>query len=479
MMLNDECDVAIVGCGPTGVVLANLLGQLGVRVVVLEREDAVYPVPRATHIDEETLRNFQLTGLIDELLPHTSPFGTLEVADDAGKVALRDTVADPTSPHGYAGSRFFDQPAFERVLRKGLERYAYVTLRTGFEVTDIREEGGEVIVLARSSTEELRVRAAWAVGCDGGRSLTREAVGASMEEVAPKRPWVIADTLLRSPDDAALLPDCFRYILANERLTIYAHGFGLNRRWEFQLDEDEEVPSRETVIAWMSAYVDPARVEILRIAPYAHMSLLASSWRKGRIFVAGDAAHMMPPSAGQGMCSGIRDVVNLAWKLHRVIAGAADESLLDTYERERSPHVREILLGTLFIGNRLLGDSVFQRWRRRQMLRVLSSVPPMREFARKRGLRRPLLRSGFLDTSSPLAGRFFPQFETQRDGKCRRSDDELGYRFARLSTRQSGLYEDAVRWMRQHGVEWVVVRPDRYIYAAGTGELTGFQELQD
>lgn len=479
MMLNDECDVAIVGCGPTGVVLANLLGQLGVRVVVVEREDAVYPVPRATHIDEETLRNFQLTGLIDELLPHTSPFGTIEVADDAGKVVLRDRVADPTSPHGYAGSRFFDQPAFEHVLRKGLERYPTVMLRGGFEVTGICEEGGEVIVLAKSATEELRVRAAWAVGCDGGRSLTREAVGASVEEVAPKRPWIIADTLLRNPDDAALLPDCFRYILASERLTIYAHGFGLNRRWEFQLGEGEEVPSRETVIGWLSAYVDPARVEILRIAPYAHTSLLASSWRKGRILVAGDAAHMMPPSAGQGMCSGVRDVVNLAWKLHRVISGASGEELLDTYELERAPHVREILLGTLFIGNRLLGDSVYQRWRRRQMFRVLSSVPPAREYARKRGLRRPHLHVGYIDASSPLAGRFFPQFETERDGVCFRSDDELGYRFAQLSVRQSGLDENVVRWMRQHGVDWVVVRPDHYIYAAGTGELTGLQDLQD
>ena len=479
MMLNDECDVAIVGCGPTGIVLANLLGQLGVRVVALEREDAVYPVPRATHIDEETLRNFQLTGLIDELLPHTSPFGTIEVADDAGKVVLRDRVADPTSPHGYAGSRFFDQPAFERVLRRGLGRFPSVKLRTGVDVTSVRDEGECVTVVGQNGTGEISVRASWVVGCDGGRSLTREAVGASMEEVAPKRPWVIADTLLRSPDDATLLPDCFRYILASERLTIYAHGFGLNRRWEFQLDEDEEVPSRETVVAWMSAYVDPARLEILRIAPYAHTSLLASSWRKGRIFIAGDAAHMMPPSAGQGMCSGTRDAVNLAWKLHRVIAGTADESLLDTYERERSPHVREILLGTLFIGNRLLGDSVFQRWRRRQMLRVLSSVPPAREFARKRGLRRPLLRDGFLDTSSPLAGRFFPQFETQHEGVLSRSDDELGYRFAHLSVRQSGLDEDVVRWMRQHGIEWVIVRPDRYIYSAGTGELTGFTGLTE
>ncbi|MBK6312913.1 MAG: FAD-dependent monooxygenase [Blastocatellia bacterium] len=478
-MLNDEFDVAVLGCGPTGVVLTNLLGLLGVRVVVLEREREVYPVPRATHIDEETLRNFQATGLMEELLPHTSPFGTIEVADESGKVLLRDRVADPTSPHGYAGSRFFDQSTFERILRKGLERFPSVELRTGVEATSVHDDGEYVVVGARGDAGDILLRAKWVVGCEGGRSVTREAIGASMESVAPRRPWLIADTLLRNPADATLLPDGFRYVLANERLTIYAHGFGLNRRWEFQLAEGEDAPSRETVISWISAFIDPARLEILRVVPYAHTSLLASSWRKGRIFIAGDAAHMMPPSAGQGMCSGVRDAVNLAWKLHRVISGAAGETLLDTYEQERSPHVREILLGTLFIGNRLLGDSLFQRWRRRQTLRVISSVPPVREYARKRGLRRPQLRGGFLDTSSPLAGRFFPQFETDRGGVCFRSDDDLGYRFARFSARQPRLDERIAHWMRQHGVDWVVVRPDRYVYAAGKGELTGFQDLQD
>jgi len=463
-----DADVAIVGCGPTGVVLANLLGALGVGTVVLERDADVYPVPRATHIDEETLRNFQATGLVDELLPHTAPFGTIEVADESGKVLLRDRVVDPVSPHGYAGSRFFDQPAFERILRAGLDRFPCVRLLAGVEGTRISDDGDGVTIEARSGPNRVRIRAAWAVGCDGGRSLTREAIDAGMEEVAPKRPWVILDALLRDPADAALLPDGFRYILAPERLTISAHGFGRNRRWEFQLAADEAAPGDDTVRSWVSAYVDLARIEVLRIAQYAHTSLLATRWRKGRIFVAGDAAHMMPPSAGQGMCSGIRDAVNLAWKLHRVVTGASGEDLLDTYEQERSPHVRDILLGTLFIGNRLLGDSIFQRWRRRQMLRVLSSVPPVRELARQRGIRRPHLRAGFLDTSSPLAGRFFPQFD--------RSDDGFGYRFARLTVDQPGLDERIVRWMRQRGVDWVVVRPDRYVHSAGKGEWTGFQD---
>jgi len=488
-----DCDVAIVGCGPTGVVLANLLGGLGVRVAVLERERGVYAVPRATHIDEETLRNFQATGLIDALLPHTTPFGAIEMVDENGRVLWRDQVEDPNTPHGYAGSCFFDQPAFERILRGGLARYPDVRLHEGVDVVGVDDDGDRVTVRAKRSDadEQLAVRALWAVGCDGGRSATRDALGIEMESVAPKRPWLIVDTLLKDAADAALLPANFRYVFARERLTIYAHGIGSNRRWEFQLADDEEMPSRERVLGWISAFVDPARLEVLRIVPYAHTSLLATTWRVGRVLVAGDAAHMMPPSAGQGMCSGVRDAVNLAWKLERVLAGRARVELLDTYERERSPHVRETLKGTLFIGKRLEAGTSFRRWRRRQEMRLLAAVPALRDVARRQGVRRPPLRDGFLDRGSSSAGLALPQVDVRRSGEVHRFDDLLGYRFAlvvkpgALSDGDAGwaaergidvwrvgvdFDETAGRfagWMRERGLDFALARPDRHLFAAG------------
>jgi 3-(3-hydroxy-phenyl)propionate hydroxylase len=489
-----RCDVAIVGCGPTGVVLANLLGALGLSVVALERESEVYPVPRATHIDEETLRNFQATGLIDALLPHTTPFGAVEIVDEKGTVLWTDRVGDPNTPHGYSGSRFFDQPAFERILRDGLARYPSVRLHLGVDVVSVDARGDGVTVRARRPDTDalLTVRAAWVVGCDGGRSVTRDAVGVEMESVAPKRPWLIVDTLLRDAADAALLPDCFRYVFSPDRLTVYAHGIGVNRRWEFQLGEDEEMPSRDEVLRWVSSFVDPARLEVTRIVPYAHTSLLAKAWRVGRVFLAGDAAHMMPPSAGQGMCSGIRDAVNLAWKLHEYSRGAARPELLDSYMRERRPHVREILEGTLFIGKRLQGDTPFQRWRRRQMFKLITALPPLRAMVRRQGVRRPHLHEGFLDGDAPLAGRSLPQVDVLFEGTVRRLDDVLGYRFALVSlpaalsapdvewaaARSVGLWRVGVdfterdggrleRWMRERGIDFALVRPDRCIFSAG------------
>ncbi|MCY1057361.1 bifunctional 3-(3-hydroxy-phenyl)propionate/3-hydroxycinnamic acid hydroxylase [Nannocystis sp. SCPEA4] len=489
-------DVAILGCGPTGAVLANLLGELGLRVVVLERDPEVHPIPRATHIDEETLRNFQATGLIAELLPHTDEFGDAEFVDEDGTPLLVERIADLASPHGYTGSRFFDQPAFERILRAGLRRYdAGVRLELGVDVLGIDPAPDHVVLVARRTDGEvLHVRADWLVGCDGGRSLTRGTLAASMTSLAPRRHWLIVDTLLRDMSDDAGLPGHFRYRLDRARLSIFARGFGRNRRWEFQLGEHEDTPDDTTVRAWLARDIDPERLQITRIAKYAHNALIASRWRSGRILLAGDAAHMMPPSAGQGMCAGIRDAVNLAWKLHRVITGRAAPDLLDSYERERRPHVEQVLRGSLFIGDRLQADDAFQRWQRRHVLRLLGAVPPLHALARRASLRRPPLRHGCFDPASCLHGHPLPQVRVHHDGRDGLLDDLLGYRFALVIrpecvtrplrewarahavavVRPGVEFEEhdgaLLRFMRRHDLDFALVRPDRQIFGAGRVE---------
>lgn len=495
------CDVAIIGCGPTGVTLANLLGALGCRVTVLERDPEVHPIPRATHIDEETLRNFQATGLMPELLPHTAPFGVVDVVDVDGAVLLRHEAGDPAAAHGYTGARFFDQPAFERILRAGLRRYPGVDLEREVEVLGVDDRGAEVGVTARRRDgSALQVTAGWVVGCDGGRSVTRGAARIDMDALAPRRHWLIVDTLLRDPADAARLPDHFRYLLDRERLTIYAHGIGPNRRWEFQLDGDEPAPDEDVVRRWIARFIDPDRLTIIRICKYAHHALLARRFRAGRLLVAGDAAHMMPPSAGQGMCAGIRDAINLAWKLHRVVTGRAAPELLDSYERERRPHVHEVLRGTLFLGDRLQADGPLQRWRRRTELRLIGAMPPVQALLRQVGLRRPPLRDGFLDPRSRSRGRHLPQVRVRHDGRDALLDDVLGYRFALviraelLTTRildwaaghDIGVLRPGVdvvevdgelaEFMRRRGLDFVLTRPDRQIFGAGpAGDLPRVQ----
>lgn len=492
-MENLDCAVLIVGCGPTGVVLANLLGQLGVRVVVLERDRDVYPVPRATHIDEETLRNFQSTGLIEALTPYTTPFGTMKLVDPDGTALFEQWVGHPEAPHGYSGSRFFDQPVFERTLRGGLARYPHVRLLVGTEAVAYAQDGDGVVVRAKdvASDERFDIRASWVVGCDGGRSQTRDAMGVEMAPIAPQRKWLILDSLLKDPADAALLPDGFRYILDPARLTVYAHGIGAHRRWEFQLGKNGETPDRETVLSWVSAFIDLDRLDVTRITTYAHTALLARAWRVGRMFVAGDAAHMMPPSAGQGMCSGIRDAVNLAWKLHCVVSGRFGAGLLDTYERERAPHVRKVLHGTLFIGRLLRGDTAFERWSRRQHLRLVMALPGLERFLRSQRLGHPPLRDGFLLAGSREAGRHLPQGTIHWDERDCLSDDAFGYRFALVTrpgvvsaedaawaaARGVGVWrigEDVIetngtlsQWLRERGLDFALARPDHQIFATG------------
>lgn len=494
-------DVLIIGCGPTGVVLGNLLGQAGLRVHLIEKDPGVYPVCRATHLDEETLRNFQMTGLMSELQAFYTPFGYVDVVDHKGHMLLEEKIQQSDAMHAYQSSAFFDQPAFESILRQGLSCYPQVQLNTGMEAFEIRQTGSSVRVTCRAqdSGQEHCFEAKWLIACDGGRSICREQLGINMQALAPKRHWLIVDTLLRNPEDAGLLPDRFRYVLDPEHLTIYAYGFGLNRRWEFQLAEDEEIPSEPVIASWLSRFIDPAKLELLRVVKYAHHSLVANQWRQGRVLLAGDAAHMMPPSAGQGLCSGVRDAVNLAWKLARVIQNQAPESLLDSYELERKPHVQEILKGSMFISNRLQADHPLEHWLRKTQLSLIGKIPLLQDILRHYSFRRHPLQKGCLQAACEQAGHHLPQISTTQEGFG--SDDRLAYAWNLISrdsvpltiqahchklgirllewTDLSAAEQDGFGRFLQHKV-FVLVRPDKIIYATGRTDqlLESLRSLQ-
>lgn len=488
-----DCEILIVGCGPTGVTLANLLGKLGRRVLVLERERDVYPIPRATHIDGETLRHFQATGLLPQLLPHTSVFGSARVLDERRRVLLEQKLEDD-GVHAWNESRFFDQPAFERILRAGLSRYPQVELLLGAEARQLETAGDRILVHGESKPgESFTIRAQWVVGCDGGRSLVREFVGAGMESLAPKRPWMIVDALLKKDDAARSLPDRFTYYLEPDRLSLYAHGFGRNRRWEFQLGPEESPPSEEEVLSWLPKYLDPHSIEVTRVACYAHNALIAKRWRSGRLLLAGDAAHMMPPSAGQGMCSGIRDAINLAWKLDLVLENPEAETLLETYEQERIRHVREVLEGTLHIGRLLEARGPISRWWRKVRLKTIGAIPTLQNLLEKSIRRHSDFDSGFFDLTSSCFGQFLPQAKVRTpDGEEDFLDNLLGYRFtlllgpeAIIAVDKDWLQKMGIRplqigidfrevgssfrqWWTKRKLDFALVRPDRYIFAGGT-----------
>ncbi|TAE03654.1 MAG: hypothetical protein EAZ97_01190, partial [Bacteroidetes bacterium] len=246
----------------------------------------------------------------------------------------------------------------------------------------------------------------------------------------------------------------------------------------------EKMPSEEIIKSWVAKYISLDKIEITRIAKYAHNSLVAKKWQEKRIFLAGDSAHMMPPSAGQGLCSGVRDAVNLAWKLESVIQKKASISLLNTYEQERKPHLYEILKRTLFFSSRLQGDNALQRIWRKVQIQTIEFFSPLKEFLRNTYNSPPVLKEGFLSSKSALAGKHFPQFELNKQ----LTDDLIGYRFAvailpntltnsqidALKTQNILILNEILEfqplfsdYLKKNKVDFALIRPDKIIFAAG------------
>jgi 3-(3-hydroxy-phenyl)propionate hydroxylase len=314
--------------------------------------------------------------------------------------------------------------------------------------------------------------------------MVRTHLQIGMEVLAAPERWAMADVRLPNAHAGERLPDSVCYHFGRERLALYAHGHGLLRRWEFQLAPGE-APSEAEALAWIGAWADPGGMALLRLACYEHRSMVARRWRQGNVLLAGDAAHLMPPSAGQGLCAGVRDAANLAWKLAAVARGQAPEALLDTYEAERRPHLMGMMARSHFIGRSVQGATAWQRLRRRLLFGALRRLPALQKMLCQQQ-RRPLPLGKSALGHLPWAGRPLPQ--------ANRSDDALGYRWALLALpewpapllRQEafrkgikplGQSEFLMGWMRREGLQWALVRPDKTLFAAGNSEADCLRAL--
>ncbi|WGM45904.1 putative NADH-specific resorcinol 4-hydroxylase [Brevundimonas sp. NIBR10] len=350
-----ECDVAIVGLGPTGAMLANLLGPKGWRVVGLERDADIYYAPRAVHFDDEIMRNFQLAGLSDEIGRTSEPFADMAFRLTAkGRPAMRTVIGNQDRRYGHAGAWWFHQPTLEKHLRDGLTRFGAVQAFYGAEVVELAQHDHTVDVVARIGGDLRTVRARYVIGCDGGRSFVRRQAGLVLDSADFDEPWVVVDAKARcGGKDPTLAADHFQVCDPRQPVT-YVPMAGPYYEWQFMVTggrSEKEATDPAFVRRQLRDYVDLDRIDITRIAFYRFHALWARTWRRGGILLAGDSAHQMPPFLGQGMCSGIRDAVSLAWRLDLVLGGQADETVLDDYEAERSAHVRHIINGAMFLGN--------------------------------------------------------------------------------------------------------------------------------
>lgn len=350
-----RCDVAVIGAGPVGSTLASLLARSGVSTVVLERDPDVYALPRAAHFDAETGRTFRDIGVWRADAGWTISQKGMDFLSARGELLLRMTVPDPLDGE-VTSSNMFHQPSMDRALRAAAVS-AGADLRTGHEVIGLREVGEDGVDLSvrttdgsRSETSSLLAR--WVVGCCGARSFTRRAIGVGHEDLAFDEPWLVLDVLVDgdNPEEPRTLQVCD----PNRPYTVVPMRLP-RRRYEFMLlpgETADEMLDPGRIDALLAPHFPDGGCRIERAAVYTFHGLIADRWRggsSGRVLLAGDAAHQMPPFLGQGMCSGVRDAVNLAWKLRAVIAGA-DVSLLDTYQEERAPHVRAIVEAAVGFG---------------------------------------------------------------------------------------------------------------------------------
>jgi 3-(3-hydroxy-phenyl)propionate hydroxylase len=338
-----------------GALAANLLGRAGLRVVVLEKEREHYPLPRAVHLDHEMMRLFQTAGVIDRVLADmVATDGHLHVGADHGVIRYMGTVGKP-KPFGWSNDYFFYQPELEAHLRAAFADNGAIHLRLGATFTALEQQGDSVTVRYDQDGGSHTLAARWVIATDGARSPVRKALGIALDDLDFEEPWLVVDAEVEGPVTfppiAGVPADADLQRLSvmmcdPARPATVVPGRGNHRRWEFMLlpgEDDQAMMQPEKVRELVGAWMKDVPHTIVRAATYRFHGLVAERWQAGNVFLAGDAAHQTPPFFGQGMCHGLRDVANLAWKMDAIANHGADPAILDTYQPERDPHVRGVI----------------------------------------------------------------------------------------------------------------------------------------
>ncbi|MGV9271176.1 bifunctional 3-(3-hydroxy-phenyl)propionate/3-hydroxycinnamic acid hydroxylase MhpA [Kitasatospora sp. NPDC003701] len=346
-----DTDVVVVGNGPIGAALSVLLAQRGWRTTVLERRRRPYTLPRATSFDGETARLLAACGIGPDLGRITEPASGYQWRTASGEILL-DIEFEPWGRYGWPDANTMHQPALEELLAARAAGLPGITVLRGRQVVGIVDRGDHVLVTAEDEDGAARtVSARWVVGCDGANSFVRDHLDVPVTDLGFSYEWLLCDVELREPQ--AFVPTNVQICDPARPTTLVGSGPG-HRRWEFMRLPGEraaELNREETAWRLLAPFgVTPDTATLLRSTTYMFQARWADRWRVGRVLLAGDAAHLMPPFAGQGMCSGIRDVVNLSWKLDLVLRGLAGESVLDTYTEERRAQVQESILASVQLG---------------------------------------------------------------------------------------------------------------------------------
>jgi 2-polyprenyl-6-methoxyphenol hydroxylase-like FAD-dependent oxidoreductase len=500
-----DADVAIVGYGPVGQAMAAFLGRAGHRVVVFERFQEIYRMPRAVHLDHEIMRLLQSLELAEVLAEEMVPVHDYQWFGADGELVLRFERED-LAPSGWEASYMFFQPELEAAIDRHACVPAGVSVERGWVADGIRQADHHVeLTLHRVSEEEpgqlartgehRTVRARWLIGADGANSFVRETIGITRRDLGFQERWLVVDA---EPHDMAALS---HLPIASQRCdparpTTIVQSGPRHRRWEFMLlpgEQPSEFDDPERVWALLEPWYRPQDGPLTRSTVYEFRSMVAEHMRKDRVLIVGDAAHLTPPFLGQGLCSGLRDAANTAWKLDLVLRGLAHERLLDTIEAERQPQNEAVIRLAIELGKVLCQLDPQAAAERDTMLRAAGPPPPVELAPLTAGvLHQPI------GEPDPLAGTLSVQGVVEHAGNQGRFDDVVGRGFQlivahgdpleALSHRQRKLLDvlgikvvsldpavpHGVRdldgrltaWLSAHNAHAVVVRPDFYLFGA-------------
>ncbi len=499
--------VLIIGAGPTGLTVANLLGLHGVQALLIERNPELAGFQRAVAIDDDGLRICQALGLRSEVLEHVK-------LDMGARYLSRGRVLASVRPrsrrNGYPLISTFRQPDVEAALLGGLGRFAGVEVRFGQTLESIQEKASQVLVTIRTADGGLeRLSCGYVLACDGGKSLVRHSLGIKQRGTTFPQRWLVVDSICRG---VVPLADYITFFCDPARPAVSVPGPGQNWRWEFMLHRGEASATflaPESISRLLHALGETREPEIQRRSVYTFHATCATAFARGNIFLLGDAAHQMPPFGGQGMNCGLRDAHNLAWKLALVVKRQASPALLATYQEERVPHTRRLLRFSTFLGGIIMSAQAWRAFVRDVVLRSAGAVPSVAGlFSEMRIKPEPVYRRGFLARGvRGYAGQLLPQpLLTAQSGQEVLLDELLGHDFAllrlcavpgeafvplrcklweRLKPRtlcivpqgaQQPAESEEIAWARDNGdfadfvcgeqELFLLVRPDRYIYGA-------------
>lgn len=501
-------DVVVVGLGPVGITLCNILGSLGVKVLGVDAREDVYPLPRAIGMDHEVMRIFQTIGVADDLADVVGEYRDSEYRAADGSLLRRFISPPPPHKLGWPAYMTFVQPELERILHEKAKAWDTVSLLTGTEIVALENPDKPHLSLRDIATGETAALAApFVVGCDGGPSFVRRSLGISFEDLIFDQPWLVIDVILG--DEAHDLPETNVQFCHPARPHTFVVLPGNLRRWEFMLlpgETPEEINQPERIWELLSPFIRPGQAEIWRSATYRFHALVAERWRVGNVFLAGDACHMTPPFLAQGMVQGIKDAANLGWKLAHVLKGALSR-LLDSYEQERRPLVRKVIAITKGLGEVICETDEDMARRRDENMKAL--VRDGKGIQVRQDLFPPiadgLIALHSMGEPMPGAGEACPQPRIGVEQGSVLLDDVIGQSFAllidgfdisetnrqRASRLDIAVFEfgcdgmgpveaDGVlrNWLAGHGASAVLMRPDRVVFGLAE-DNSGLEALLD